>query len=520
MKRLLIFAFLAVADWVRQMMMKWELAFGLLFLPGMRGVWDRVGQWKAWRAFENAKRNCPAYRDFLAKHPHAQVTLHGWAPDFSAIPPMEKTTYILAYSIEQRCVGGTLPMKGAVIDESSGSTGTPNNWVRGPEERKYVARMLQIGMHTMIKDRPRIFINAFALGPWATGMCVSSAAVDICLLKSTGPDISKIVNTLKVFGPKYQYIIAGYPPFLKMLVDAPDIDWGSYHITAFFGGEAISENMRAYLLKAFRGGVYGDYGASDLEINIAGENDFTIAVRKLMVENALVRRRLNGRFGDAIPTVLQYNPLDYLVETNEAGELLITINRLSNISPRIRYNIHDLGRTMSLREARAHLQAEEVDLARLPTPLAELPLILMYGRSDFSVGYYGCKITPGEVEGILYGTPELARIINAFALVTSEGADTSKRLAVCLELAAGACAPGAEETAALRERIFARLVEVNQDFRESIRMVPAGHEPTIEFHEKAAGPFAANDIRIKCRYIQQQQGPSEGAPHPVGTTTE
>ncbi len=240
--------------------------------------------------------------------------------------------------------------------------------------------------------------------------------------------------------------------------------------------------------------------------NIAAENDFTIAVRKLMIENPSVRRRLNGKFGDAIPSVLQYNPLDHLVETNEEGELLITISRLANVSPRIRYNIHDLGRAMSFREARAQLDSEGVDVSRLPKPLAELPLILTYGRSDFSVAYYGCKITPGEVEGILFGTPELACIINAFALVTSEDPDTSKRLAVCLELAAGARAPNVAETAALRETIFARLAEVNQDFRESIRMVPSGHQPTIEFHEKAQGPFAANDIRVKCRYIQQRPG--------------
>lgn len=503
MKRLFIFTFIAAADWVRRLMMRWEGAFGLLFLPGMRGAWELIGLWKAWRVFENAKRKCPAYQDFLSKHPLTQVTLHGWTPDFSAVPPMDKKNYILAYSIEQRCIGGALPMKGAVIDESSGSTGTPNNWVRGPEERRYVARMLQIAMRTMLEDKPRMIINAFALGPWATGMCVSNAVVDVCLLKSTGPDISKIVNTLKVFGPGYQYVITGYPPFLKMLVDTPDIEWSNYHITAYFGGEAISENMRAYLLRAFRGGAYGDYGASDLEINIALENDFTIALRKLMLENPVIRRRLNGKFGDAMPSVFQYNPLDHFIESNEQGELLITICRLANVSPRIRYNIHDLGKTLSWHETKSFMEEEGADVSRLPAPLAELPLLLMYGRSDFSVTFYGCKITPGEVEGILYGIPELAAIINAFALVTSEAADTSKRLTICLELATGASAPDAGKTFSLRDGIFGRLTEINQDFRESIRMVPAEHQPSIEFYKKAEGPFAANDIRVKCRYIQQ-----------------
>src|SRR5262249_50033037 len=117
---------------------------------------------------------------------------------------------------------------------------------------------------------------------------------------------------------------------------------------------------------------------------------------------------------------------------------------------------------------------------------------------------------------ILFGVPELACVINAFAIVTSEDSDTSKRLAVCLELAEGAIAPGAVETTVLREKIFTRLAEVNQDFRESIRMVPAGLEPTIEFHEKDRGPFAANDIRVKRRYIQHRLGTGGAAADAVG----
>ena len=39
--------------------------------------------------------------------------------------------------------------------------------------------------------------------------------------------------------------------------------------------------MRAYLLRSFRR-VYGSYGASDLEINLAAETDLTIALRRLL----------------------------------------------------------------------------------------------------------------------------------------------------------------------------------------------------------------------------------------------
>ncbi len=502
LKKFVIFTFLCVCDPIRKLLMRWQLAYGILFLPRLRGFRELVGRWKAWRAFENAKKNCPAYRELLSKHPEANVRLNGWTPDFSSIPAMDKPNYIKPFSLAAKCLGGKLPMRGAVIDESSGSTGKPNNWVRGRDEREYVSRVLQISLHQMLGDRPLMFINAFALGPWATGMCVSMSVVDVCLLKSTGPEITKILNTLQDFGPEFRYVIAGYPPFLKMLADCKDVDWSQYDITAFFGGEAISENMRDYLGKSFRGGVFGDYGASDLEINIAAEHHFTIAVRKLIVENPEVRKRLNGRFGDAIPSVFQYNPMEYLVETNDEGELLITICRTSNVSPRIRYNIHDLGYVARYEDVVRELTAAGVDVSKLPAPLANLPIMFMYGRSDFSVGYYGCKITPSEVESIIYSIPELAERINAFALVTSEDKDNNKRLFLCLELAEGKEAP--QDSAGLTARIFERLAAVNQDYRESRRMVPAGYQPVLEFHPKQTGPFAQNDIRVKCRYIQQR----------------
>ena len=43
----------------------------------------------------------------------------------------------------------------------------------------------------------------------------------------------------------------------------------------------MSEALRSHLLQFFTR-VYSSYGASDLEINLAGENDFTIAVRQLL----------------------------------------------------------------------------------------------------------------------------------------------------------------------------------------------------------------------------------------------
>jgi phenylacetate-CoA ligase len=99
-------------------------------------------------------------------------------------------------------------------------------------------------------------------------MSVSAALAGTCRLKSVGPDRDKVVTTMLQLGPGYRYVVLGYPPFLKDVADDPRIDLTRYDVTAGFGGEGISENMRTYLLRRYRR-VVGSYGASDLEINLA-----------------------------------------------------------------------------------------------------------------------------------------------------------------------------------------------------------------------------------------------------------
>ena len=71
------------------------------------------------------------------------------------------------------------------------------------------------------------------------------------------------------------YLICGYPPFLKQLVDSDEIDLSGYDVVAAVGGEGLSESLGSYMLRSFMA-VYSSFGAADLEINIAAENDFTM----------------------------------------------------------------------------------------------------------------------------------------------------------------------------------------------------------------------------------------------------
>ncbi|HWD43639.1 MAG TPA: CoF synthetase, partial [Actinomycetota bacterium] len=143
--------------------------------PGFEPLLWRIGTWRLWLAAEQARKHVPAYQQLLSEHGNPQVRIRRLVPDFSAFPITDKTSYVLRFSTEERCRYGQIPPRGVVIDESSGTSGRPNNWVRGPEERADVRKLLQLDLRQVFGTEPLFVVNAFALGPWATGMAVSMA---------------------------------------------------------------------------------------------------------------------------------------------------------------------------------------------------------------------------------------------------------------------------------------------------------------------------------------------------------
>jgi phenylacetate-CoA ligase len=501
LRRRLVFGLLALVGGLRRLLTRSNETYRLLFVPGFESARWRFGKWHAWMAFERARRSTPAYREFLAEHGDPRVRVRRLDPDFSAIPVTTKDNYVRRWPIEARCRGGRIPSAGVVIDESSGTSGKPNNWVRGPEELAEVRQALQVALHHQLGREPIFVLNAFALGPWATGMNVSMSVVDIAILKSVGPDVAKIENTLTVFGPRYRYLICGYPPFLKTLVDNANVDWSLYDITAVCGGEGMSEGMRDYLDRAFRR-IYGSYGASDLEINLAAENDFTIALRRRLLRDERLRERLCALDDAGLPMIFQYNPIDTYVESSDEGELVVTLCRTRNAAPKIRYNIRDLGHVVRFPELRRALAEAGVKPGELAPRKTDLPLLFLYGRADAAVPYFGCKITPGNLEDVIFSLPELTPVVNSFALLVSEDEQATKRLAFALELREGGAAPGDVDD--LRRRVLARLAELNQDYREASRFMPPESVPTLELHRAGDGPFAGYDVRLKRHYVQRR----------------
>lgn len=463
--------------------------FFLLFrlLPPRYLAWtSRV---RARRAFFRAVQQVPAYASFVAER---DVQRDG-------IPETDKASYITAYPTGARCVGGRIPATRVMIDESSGSTGTPFNWVRSLGERRHSHLFVSYFARYCFGSKPWITINAFSMGAWATGLNMGLALQRNSIVKNTGPDISKILNTLSFFGPETPYLIVGYPPFLKYLMDvakSQGFPWKDYRLDALVGGEGMSEGLRDYLLGGFRQ-VFSGYGATDLEIGIAGETPLSMAIRRLARREPRVREKLFG-VDSRLPMFFQYNPLMHHIEINANREVVVTITRSSLLSPRIRYNIHDEGGVARFDQMAESLASAGYPVGSLATatdaPVLRLPFLWIYGRRDFTISVMGANIYPEDLEQCVYSDPQLARLTRSFCQALSESAGGDVRPCFHFEVDGE---PGDELREHFSEVILKHLIDVNADFREAWHEYPETMVPEVRLHRLGQGPFKADEGRIK-----------------------
>ena len=455
---------------------------------------------RALRTAREAARRVPAYRDHLERHGIDPSRIES----LNELPETDKASYIDQHSLPSRCVDGRLPLVGTTIDESSGSTGTPYNWARSAEERDHVRRMIGFFSRYAFGDEPLVILNAFSMGAWATGLTTAIALERNGLVKATGPHIDKIIGTMEELGTDYRYLIVGYPPFLKLLLDEGDargFDWGAYTMHALLGGEGNSEGLRDYLLRRFRSVVSG-YGATDVEIGLAAETPVTIALRRLALERRDIAEALFGE-ADRVPMVFQYNPMLHHVETNARGELLFTVCRSATLSPKVRYNVHDEGGVLRDDELRRRLEPFGITPESLAPEgfgrLVRMPYLFVFGRADSTVSVMGANIYPVDVDGGIYADPSLAGHVRSFRLSLLEERPGETRPLVSVELERGE--PTEALTSALGAAIEAHLLATNTDYREAAGEYPDLMVPVVRLFAAGTGPFVGDADRIKHRYV-------------------
>jgi phenylacetate-CoA ligase len=355
---------------------------------------------------------------------------------------------------------------------------------------------------------PLVTINGFSMGAWATGINMSIALNANGVVKSTGPDIGKILSTLRFLGPGYSYLITGYPPFVKHLLDEGErdgLDWAEYRMGALVGGEGMTEELRDALLERFDT-VYSGYGATDIEIGMAGESAASVALRRIARARPELRHAL---FGDdpRLPMVFQYNPLFHYLEVNEQDEVLCTISRLDVLAPRIRYNVYDAGGLLTYRQTEAVLGEHGLELETfgprggLPwqAPI-KLPFLFVHGRSDATISVMGANLYPEDFETIIYRHRDLSSRIHSFCLSVGADAGGTPRPQVALELDGGE-EHGGEWRRGAEHLIQSELRALNRDYATAVDEFPAAMVPVFQWCARGTGPFSEDERRVKPRRI-------------------
>lgn len=151
-----------------------------------------AGEVLAKTRFHEAYTDVPAYKHHITRFqgkPVAHTTLRD-------IPITTKDNYIKYQKFDSDThFYGKYPVY-AKVDTSTGTSGKPTAWVRGERELNAVKKTLALAEKAQFGNRRIAFINAFALGPWATGLTAYELMRTTGSVFATGADKEKILDEL------------------------------------------------------------------------------------------------------------------------------------------------------------------------------------------------------------------------------------------------------------------------------------------------------------------------------------
>ncbi|QSJ14965.1 phenylacetate--CoA ligase family protein [Nostoc sp. UHCC 0702] len=429
--------------------------------------------------FSDVAANVPAYKAFLAEQeidPNAIQTFE----DFQKLPAIAKENYISRYPLSDLCRYGQLQACD-MIAASSGSTGKPTFWPRFfTDELQIATRFEQIFHDSFYADTRRtLAVICFTLGTWVGGMfttncCryLASKGYPITVI-TPGNNKDEILRVVQELGSTFeQVVLLGYPPFLKDVIDTGigrGIEWQQYHLKLVMAGEVISEEWRSLVGERIgsTNSCYDSvslYGTADAGV-LGNETPLSICIRRFLAEHPDAARALFGE--SRLPTLVQYDPMGRFFEV-ENGSLLFSGD---NGIPLVRYNILDTGGIINY-DAMLQFLGEwgfnpveklHSDTQHSPRGIHSLPFVYVFGRSNFTVSYFGANIYPENVTVGLEQPIIQEWVTGKFVLQVREDADKNKSLSVVVELAPGVEA-SEDKQQTITASILSQLLRLNSEF--------------------------------------------------------
>lgn len=472
--------------------------------------WEERGQKMALDLFHKASDRVPAYKDFLKRNKinskHVKTI-----EDFKKVPHIEKNNYLRKYPLKKLCWDGKIE-DNTLLSVSSGSSGSPFFWPRGDnlelETSLMHALFLKKFFHT--DTNSTLFINSFSMGIYIAGIITlnsvlrsSQQGMPISVV-SPGIEINDIIRSIENLGKDFdQIILAGYPPFIKDIIEEGErrgLKWKKYNIKFLFATESISEPFRDYVFsKVGTNSILHDslniYGSADAGI-LGHETPLSVYIRRAANKD---RKLFNGLWPNETfsPTFVQYNPVyKFFEEDNE--ELIFSC--YGGI-PLLRYNIHDKGRIIPFNEA--------IDLSRTSDGAAikklehnswRLPFISVFGRSDLTISFYGLMIYPQNIKTGLENKKVVSDITGKFVMQKIDGKDMEQKWEVYLELKKDV-PPSERLKKKIKTLIVNSLKDHNLEYEKLYNAIGKKAEPTIHLIDNDNKDFFDSQS-IKQRWVK------------------
>ena len=465
---------------------------------------ESLSEKKVLRIFKNAKKNIPAYKKVLKENKIGSIRT---ITDFNTkLPVLDKHNYVHKYSLLERTNKKELPKMGGLLVESSGSTSkTPTNWFRTLDEEKAIQKDVTFESKYIFGDKEYIILSCWSLGAWTTSYSFCYYFEPLGIVKNIGPDVAQIVQTIKMMGNKHNYLLGGYPPFIKHLLDTGKLDWKKYNINLVVGGEGFIPGWRTYVKSKLKRGstIISAYGASDLETGMAVETPLCQNIRELFRKNP---KKVKKVFGvDKLPLFFQYNPLRfYIGNIEKTKEFHTTVLTKGHVGCKVKYNIKDVGGKKTYNEMIGllfkHFKEFEKTYENVhKTHSLKLPFLWVSGRSDAAVTLAGVNMHPQQVELALLANKNVYGKIQSFQISSVHHTEGDYHFLIAIQLQENILATK-EFAKKVTQTIKKNLSKINKAYKIGLHDLPTCYEPHVKLYKYNTGPFKTG--KIKQKYIK------------------
>ncbi|OIP97289.1 hypothetical protein AUK40_03530 [Candidatus Wirthbacteria bacterium CG2_30_54_11] len=453
----------------------------------------------------------PAYKDFLRLNgvDHTKIVS---SDDMQRVPWVNKKNYLGKYAPNELCVDGSLRSNGLVA-LSSGSSGQPFSWPRGgfqDVESNLTAEVFLKDIFEIDKYKTLV-INCFSMGMYVAGLHVTNMVIQASykgydlLVATPGLSLSDIDKVLReASGPYDQIILAGYPPFVKDVVDysiAHGFSWSKRKLRFLFAAEGFSEKWRENIITS----ASQDFSDLSISLNMYGSADslilghetpISICAKRILESNDQVSTAVIGSTRTC--TLIQYNPLMRFFE-KENNELIFS--SFAGI-PLVRYNIHDEGGLFTHNELYSQFLKIGVDLHNELrnnniNNSWKLPFLYLFGKSDSTISYYGLKIFPENIKAALESDQLKQWATGKFRMQVKDDNNGIQKIIIAIELGF-ALEPSVELVTIFSRELVVTLRQKNSEYNRLYESLGEKSLPLVKLFPKGSGLFSNDVVKQKC----------------------